>query len=118
MVDAQQAEYEEETKVEASQAYNILAELEQEGLITHEKAELYKKKFYTLHDACIKEMQNERKLSEKVSQYKKVSPLQRPRSPFTRHRLYRMRRSASKRLSNKRQITSTSSALWRRSSNR
>ena len=73
MVDAHQAELDEETRVEASQAYNILAELEQEGKITTEKAELYKQKFYVLHDACIKEMQNERKLSEKVSQYKKVS---------------------------------------------
>jgi len=55
MVD-HQAELDEETRVEASQAYNILADLEQEGLITTEKAELYKQKFYVLHDACIKEM--------------------------------------------------------------
>ena len=66
MVDVQ-AELEDETRVEASQAYNILDELEQEGKITHEKAEAYKQKFYILHEACIKEMQNERKLSEKVS---------------------------------------------------
>lgn len=42
MVDSHHAELEEETRVEASQAYNILAELEQENKITPEKAELYK----------------------------------------------------------------------------
>ena len=72
MVDTKTAEYEEEKNVEFSQAYNILAELEQEGLITNEKAELYKSKFFTLHEACVNEMKNEHKLSEKVSQYKKV----------------------------------------------
>ena len=67
MVDATQAEFEEETRVEASQAYNILVQLEEENKITPEKAELYKQKFYVLHEACIKNMQNERKLSEKIS---------------------------------------------------
>ena len=71
MSDAQ-AELDAETRVEASQAYNILAELENEGKITNERAEQYKQKFYVLHEACIKEMQNERKLSEKVSHYKKA----------------------------------------------
>ena len=67
MVDATQAVFEEETRVEASQAYNILVQLEEENKITPEKAELYKQKFYVLHEACIKNMQNERKLSEKIS---------------------------------------------------
>ena len=75
MVESHHQEYEEETRVEASQAYNILDELEQEGKITTEKARLYKQKFYVLHEACIKNMQNERKLSEKISQLKKVSCL-------------------------------------------
>ena len=73
MVDSHQNELDEETRVEASQAYNILSELEQDNKITPEKAELYKQKFYVLHEACIKNMQNERKLSEKISQLKKVS---------------------------------------------
>ena len=42
--------------MEASQAYNILAELEEQGKIAPEKAELYKQKFYILHEACIKNM--------------------------------------------------------------
>ena len=78
MVDNHQQELEEETRVEASQAYNILVNLQEEGKITPEKAELYKQKFYVLHEACIKNMQNERKLSEKISQLKKVSPLDPP----------------------------------------
>jgi len=72
MVDSHQAELEEETRVEASQAYNILVSLQEDGKITPEKAELYKQKFYVLHEACIKNMQNERKLSEKISQLKKA----------------------------------------------
>lgn len=42
MVDNHQQELEEETRVEASQAYNILVNLQEEGKITPEKAELYK----------------------------------------------------------------------------
>ena len=72
MVDSRQAELDEETRVEASQAYNILVSLQEDGKITSEKAELFKQKFYVLHEACIKNMQNERKLSEKISQLKKV----------------------------------------------
>ena len=56
MVDSHQNELDEETRVEASQAYNILSELEQDNKITPEKAELYKQKFYVLHEACIKNM--------------------------------------------------------------
>ena len=67
------AELEEETRVEASQAYNILAELEQENKITPEKAELYKQKFYILHEACIKNMQNEYEADINDAMMKKMS---------------------------------------------
>ena len=56
MVDSRQAELDEETRVEASQAYNILHTLQEDGKITPEKAELFKQKFYVLHEACIKNM--------------------------------------------------------------
>ena len=59
--------------MEASQAYNILMDLEQQGKLPADKVDMYKKKFYVLHEACIKNMNNERKLSEKISQLKKVS---------------------------------------------
>lgn len=67
------AELDEETRVEASAAYLLLDQLEEEGKLSSEKVELFKQKFYILHESCIKNMQNERKLSEKISQLKKVS---------------------------------------------
>ena len=120
MVDSHQAELEEETRVEASQAYNILVELEQEGKITSEKAEMYKQKFFVLHKACIKNMENERKLSEKISQLKKVRKRENGRfcrslsflrivlTDLILFRLFPMRRLGLRRLSSKRLITSTS----------
>lgn len=113
MVDSRQAELDEETRVEASQAYNILVSLQEDGKITSEKAELFKQKFYVLHEACIKNMQNERKLSEKISQLKKV----RKEALFSscnltfvvvNHRLCRQRHSSSRKLSSRSRIMSTS----------
>jgi hypothetical protein len=53
--------------VDQSEAYNILNDLESQGKITSEKAELYKQKFYQLHKACLQNMENERHLAQKIS---------------------------------------------------
>ena len=52
--------------VQNSEAYSIIAELEQQNKITPQAAETYRQKFYQLHEILITNYENERLLMQKA----------------------------------------------------